>query len=109
MGELPEKIYLQIGDHNYDDLQGSDVTWSQDKINSNDLEYNIAFPNPCTVEQWEEITGETFPDEGIVHVLVYKRNETGQEWESYVYGYARKYWAKIYIVQTAKPAPEDKA
>lgn len=35
MGNIPEKIYLQIGE--IDDLDG--VTWCQDKINRDDVEY----------------------------------------------------------------------
>lgn len=37
--EILKKIYLQIGDHNYDDLDHEEVTWCQDRINGNDIVY----------------------------------------------------------------------
>lgn len=42
MKNIPKKIYLQIGEDNgiIDDFNKlSEVTWCEDKINDNDLEY----------------------------------------------------------------------
>ena len=42
MENIPEKIYLQIGDDCPDDIDFKDlheVTWCVDKINDNDIEY----------------------------------------------------------------------
>lgn len=42
MKNLPEKIYLQVGDDpgdNFSDL--AEVTWSQDKIFDTDIEYSL--------------------------------------------------------------------
>lgn len=39
MKEAPRKIYLQIGDHNYDDLDHEEVTWCSDRNDDSDIEY----------------------------------------------------------------------
>lgn len=67
-----------------------------------------ALPDPCTVEQWEEITGETFPDDGAVWAR-WKNNE----WKQYTINGLKRgiYYGEegfqIVIVQTGKPAPKD--
>ena len=43
MENIPNKIYLQIGEdaevNDFNDLYFSDITWSDDCINDNDIEY----------------------------------------------------------------------
>ncbi len=61
-------------------------------------------PEKCTPEQWEEITGETFPDAGVVSCLYY-----GTKKYKHI-GYGRykdfKHLKNMFIVQTGKPAPK---
>jgi len=102
----PNKIYLQTGDHNYDDLEGEEVTWCSDRIDDTDLEYNLSLPNPCTVEQYEEITGEKFPDDGAVWCWFAMEYLGKENWYLKYYIIAKDTeWPK-YIVQTGQPAPE---
>lgn len=45
MKNVPERIYLNIGDGVPDDVDFrdlSEVTWSEERINDNDIEYVIA-------------------------------------------------------------------
>ncbi len=105
MDELkaPEKIYIQ--------LNPDDPTWCDARILESDIEYarTPSLPYPCTVEQWEEITGETFPDNGLVwykdirHASIPEEESTPAYYENC----KNDKIANIYIVQTAKPAPEE--
>ncbi len=99
----PKKIYLQIGDHNYDDLESNEVTWCSDRIDNSDLEYNLTLPSPCTVEQWEEITREKFPDDGLVWYLVIKNVEYPY-WDTAIYS-ELDCLDNLLIVQTGQPEP----
>ncbi len=67
-------------------------------------------PNPCSVEQWEEITGETFPDDGIVFykVMAGKTKMLKNPYFEMIKYRKVKLLDKsnLYIVQTAKPGPE---
>ena len=65
-------------------------------------------PDPCTVEQWEEITGETFPDDGLVWAWLQGDEYYSDVWEVMIYKEARGavdfVETQILIVQTGKPA-----
>lgn len=101
----PQTIYLQTGDHNYDDLEGSDVTWCQNRINDTDLEYNISLPNPCTPEQYEEITGEKFPKDGVVWFWYEQRWRLDNYSNVLCNMKVHEYIYPIAIVQTGKGSP----
>lgn len=62
------------------------------------------FPDPCTVEQYEQITKEKFPDDGAVWV------KWKQGWKVYPYSlyleFQRVYGIQVAIVQTGKPCPD---
>jgi len=64
----PNKIYLQIGDHNYDDIYGDDITWCSDRQDDNDIEYTLFLPQYCTPTQYKEITGKDWPPNGPVWI-----------------------------------------
>ena len=61
-------------------------------------------PDPCTVEQWQQITGKIFPDDGYCLMKT-----TYGKWKTLLWKDAKNFTANIliYIVQTAKPAPEE--
>ena len=62
-------------------------------------------PDPCTVEEYEKITGEKFPDDG----LVWYRFCGETKYKHIEYGKVKNVKHKPFIiVQTAKPAPEEK-
>lgn len=112
----PNKIYLQIGDHNYDDLDHEEVTWCADRIEDTDIEYTINLPVYCTPDQYKEITGKDWPDDALVWSLtpVYKDPEEDEAgpFETVLYHYWKPVLRKEngfqndgIIVQTAQPAP----
>jgi hypothetical protein len=44
MKNIPKKIYLQIGDadevtNDFDELYKGEITWADERINENDIEY----------------------------------------------------------------------
>ena len=61
-------------------------------------------PNPCTIKQYEEITGKRLPADSYVMI---PSNMAYLGWKIRTYGEAlNDELIDIYIVQTAKPAPE---
>jgi hypothetical protein len=71
MKNIPHKIYLQIGDkedlcgvQDFKDLHCGSVTWCEDKINDNDIEYN----KNCG---WRDAK-KKLPNKNIESVLVVK-------------------------------------
>ena len=106
MNEGLKIIYLQIGDHNYDDLDHEEITWCEDRQDDTDLEYIRAFPSPCTVEQYEAITGEKFPDDGMVWCLY--PYDAGFFWKTHTFEESKRIIIRRYIsviVQTGQSAP----
>lgn len=56
MKNVPERIYLNLGDETTDDFRDlSEVTWSEDRVTENDIEYALA-------SQWISVE-ERLPEE----------------------------------------------
>ena len=56
MENIPNKIYLQIGeldenDNNDFEMLKNDITWSADKIYKNDIEYRLKEKNPKNIRK----------------------------------------------------------
>lgn len=80
MKNLPKRIYLNIGDGVPDDVDFRDleeVTWSEERINDND----IAFTRK---PQWISVE-EELPEEGqaIIIRVIHKEVKSGKIFESY--------------------------
>ena len=111
MDKMPSKIYLQIGDHNFDDICGEEVTWCRDKIEDSDIEYNISLPKYCTPAQYKEITGEDWPGDGPVWIKTVGTNYKGQKVSNVImqaYGDRETYPLEYIIIanESGKP-PKD--
>ncbi len=54
---IPKIIYLQ-GYNENKDTSDEDVTWRVDKINEDDLEYNLVLPFPICAEKYHAMLDE---------------------------------------------------
>ena len=63
------------------------------------------FPDPCTPEQWEEITGKKFPDTGAVWCYYAMEYLGPKNWYLKYYIIAKDTEWPMFIVKTGKPAP----
>lgn len=84
MDELKDKILYHI-DSNKEEIY---INHSAAKQIIEDIEAQCnnykSLPSPCTVEQYEKITGEKFPDDALVWYLVIKDVEIPY-WDTAVY------------------------
>ena len=62
-------------------------------------------PEKCTVEQYQQITGEKFPDDGAVHYRIGNEGFWGINIYSAAKEVSKKCRTQIYIVQTAQGMP----
>ncbi len=99
--------YRLIGDHegtcmlNYQEI---DVPQTTEQRLALIIEWNTRtpeLPSPCTVEQYEEITAEKFPDDGLVWGdFLGNKYLKPAEWELFKYKILRN--IDVFIVQTAQ-------
>ena len=64
-------------------------------------------PDPCTPEQYKEITGETFSDDGAMWIRSQLKYNFWSNWSVIKYGNIPTVNdSEYFIVQTGKPAPK---
>lgn len=84
MKNTPQKIYLQIGDEadliignedpDFNDLYKGAISWSDQRINENDIEYSLSEPDSELTRHKAEITRLQKEVERLNHIVRKFRN-----------------------------------